>query len=198
VGVLAISAVLMDTPQHRQEPQGQSKTPVTVTPSAAPGSPVSEPRQPPATDVASVPEPGATSDDEGVLRESLDVLLAATNQRDLSGVLAFYPERVPRYYLARDVPREVVAADKAWQFRKATVLHIRRTGDVALTIDPAGDAAVMRFTKRYVVTGPGLNRQGEVLHELRWAKRETGWTIVSERDFRVGPVQKNTRPPTLQ
>jgi hypothetical protein len=149
---------------------------------------------------ASVPEPGATSDDEDVLRESLDVLLAATNQRNLSGVIAFYPERVPRYYLARDVAREVVAADKARQFRQAKVLDIRRIGDVALTIDPAGDAAVMRFTKRYVVTGPGLNRQGEALHELRWAKRETGWTIVSERDLRVRarPVRKNTRPPTLQ
>jgi hypothetical protein len=185
VGAAVISGVLMGTLLPRQAPRGQSKTPVTMAPAAVPRSPgVSEPQQP-VTDVAGAPGPDGTSDDEGVLRESVDVLLAATNQRDLSGVLAFYPERVPRFYLTRDVPRDVVAADKARQFRQATVLDVRRTSDVVLTIDPAGDAAVMRFTKRYVITGPGLDRQGESLHELHWVKRETGWTIVSERDLRV-------------
>ena len=121
-----------------------------VTPSAAPVSPASEPKPPPSADVASVSEPAATPDDEHVLRESLDALLAATNQRNLARVIAFYPERVTRYYLARDVAREAIAADKARQFRQAKVLDIRRIGDVALTIDPEGDAAVMRFTKRYV------------------------------------------------
>jgi len=184
VGAAVISGVLMGTLLPRQAPRELSKTPVTMAPAVPRAPVVSEPQQP-VTDVGGTPGPGATSDDEGVLRESVDVLLAATNQRDLSGVLAFYPERVPRFYLTRDVPRDVVAADKARQFRQATVLDVRRTSDVVLTIDPAGDAAVMRFTKRYIITGPGLDRQGESLHELHWAKRETGWTIVSERDLRV-------------
>jgi hypothetical protein len=184
VGAAVISGLLMGTLLPRQAPRGQSKTPVTLAPAAVPRAPVvSDPQ--PVTDVGGAPGPGGTPDDEGVLRESVDLLLAATNQRDLSGVLAFYPERVPRFYLARDVPRDVVAADKARQFRQATVLDVRRTSDVVLTIDPAGDAAVMRFTKRYIITGPGLDRRGESLHELHWAKRETGWTIVSERDLRV-------------
>jgi hypothetical protein len=156
-----------------------------MTPAAAPGLPsVSEPQQS-GVEAEGLPDPAAPSDDEGVLLASVDLWLAATNQRNLSGVLAFYPERVPRFYLARDVARDMVAADKARQLRQATVLDVRRTSDVALTIDPGGYAAVMRFTKGYIIVGPGLNRQGESLHELQWAKRESGWTIVSERDVRV-------------
>jgi hypothetical protein len=159
--------------------------PVTLAPAAAPDSlAVSEPPQP-ATNVEGMPDPGAPSNEENVLRASLDAWLAATNQRNLSAVLAFYPERVLRFYRARDVSRDIIAADKARQFRQATVLDVRRTGDVAVTIDSAGDAAVMRFIKDFVIAGPGLNRQGQSLHELQWAKRESGWTIVSERDLRV-------------
>jgi hypothetical protein len=178
---ITMAALLMGTPAPRQALQGQERTTVTV----APGSPAVAESQQPATDVGGLPDPGAPPDDESVLRASVDLWLAATNQRDLSGVLAFYPERVPRFYLALDVSRDIVAADKARQFRRATVLEVHRTSDVALTIDPAGDSAVMRFMKGYIITGPGLSRQGESLHELRWAKRETGWTIVSERDLRV-------------
>jgi hypothetical protein len=43
----------------------------------------------------------------------------------------------------------------------------------------------MRFRKRFLVSGPRLNRRGEVEHELRWAATDGGWRIVSERDLRV-------------
>lgn len=36
------------------------------------------------------------------------------------------------------------------------------------------------------IRGDGkLNRAGEVLQELRWAKQEDGWKIVNERDLGV-------------
>ena len=44
----------------------------------------------------------------------------------------------------------------------------------------------MYFRKTYAIRGKGkLNRTGEVLQELRWARQGDGWKIVSERDLRV-------------
>jgi hypothetical protein len=48
-----------------------------------------------------------------------------------------------------------------------------------------GRTAVMRFRKRYQITGGEGVRSGEVLQELRWRRTDGGWRIVSERDLRV-------------
>ena len=48
-----------------------------------------------------------------------------------------------------------------------------------------GRTAVMRFRKRYQITGGPASRSGEVLQELRWRRTEGGWRIVSERDLRA-------------
>ena len=48
-----------------------------------------------------------------------------------------------------------------------------------------GRTAVMRFRKRYQITGGEGARSGEVLQELRWRRTDGGWRIVSERDLRV-------------
>ena len=45
-------------------------------------------------------------------------------------------------------------------------------------------ARIQRDFRTYVIEGK-VSRQGEVLQELRWAKQEDGWKIVSERDLRV-------------
>jgi hypothetical protein len=42
----------------------------------------------------------------------------------------------------------------------------------------------MCFRKTYMIKGR-VNRQGEVLQELRWVKSDDQWKIVSERDLRV-------------
>ena len=53
-----------------------------------------------------------------------------------------------------------------------------------ILVDDSALSARMYFRKQYVIKGR-VNRQGEVLQELRWIKGEDGWKIVSERDLRV-------------
>ena len=61
-----------------------------------------------------------------------------------------------------------------------------------ILLDAGGRSARMYFRKTYVIEGR-VNRQGEVLQELRWVKGDDGWRIVSERDLRViRPARQRT------
>jgi hypothetical protein len=133
---------------------------------------------PPATVQAPAPDDATTL--RGLLRE----WIAATNGADLPGQMTFYPPRVSAFYLARDVSRDVVLAEKRRVFDRAHVIDIRASEpDVAVAAD--GRSAVMRFRKRYVIQGPRIDRAGEVVQELRWVRLAEGWRIDSERDIRV-------------
>ncbi|MCA1614318.1 MAG: hypothetical protein LC800_09320 [Acidobacteria bacterium] len=152
---------------------------------------------PPATPDAR-PTPGAARDstaaagvavsyeDEATaLRAALDEWIDATNGRDIARQMTFYPDRLRAYYLARDVARAAVRADKLRVFARASSVNIQAAAPEIIFTD-AGRAAIMRFRKRYeVVGGPAGGRRGEVVQELRWLRTTAGWKITSERDVRV-------------
>jgi hypothetical protein len=111
--------------------------------------------------------------------------LQATLARDFAAQSAFYPQRMDVFYLWRDVPKSAVIAEKRRVFEQARTINIR-IDPPQLLVDPGARSGRMYFRKTYVISGEGkLNRSGEVLQELRWAKQEDGWKIVSERDLRV-------------
>lgn len=118
------------------------------------------------------------------LQAALDRWLDATRRRDIPAQMRFYPSRVPVYYTWRDVPRAAVRAEKRKVFGATTRLLIS-TDTPTIEVAPDGAAAVTRFRKRYVIEGPAIERQGEVLQELRWERTPAGWMIVGERDARV-------------
>lgn len=128
----------------------------------------------------------ATSEDADVLRASLDAWIGATNRRDIGEQLTYYLPRVDAYYLARNVSREFVRADKSRVFARASVVDVR-AATPEIIFDELNRTAVMRFRKRYAIEGgtAGTTKRGEVIQELRWRRTREGWKIASERDVRV-------------
>lgn len=120
----------------------------------------------------------------GALRAELGRWVEATNGKDIPGQMDFYAPRLRAYYLTRDTPREVVRADKSRVFARATAVSISAEEPEIVFLE-GGSAAVMRFRKRYEVTGGPQSGRGEVIQELRWRKTDRGWKIYSERDIRV-------------
>jgi hypothetical protein len=111
--------------------------------------------------------------------------LEATLARDFAAQSAFYPEMMDVFYLWHDVPKSAVIAEKRRVFEQARTISIR-IDPPQLLVDSGARSGRMYFRKTYAIRGNGkLNRTGEVLQELRWAKQEDGWKIVSERDLRV-------------
>jgi hypothetical protein len=110
--------------------------------------------------------------------------LDATLARDFAAQSRFYPERMPVFYLWRDVPKSAVLAEKRRVFEQASTIDIKMDAP-QLLVDAGGRSGRMYFRKTYVIRGGKLNRTGEVLQELRWEKQSDGWKIVSERDLRV-------------
>ena len=118
------------------------------------------------------------------LQERLQSWIATLNARDIARLKGFYAPTMSAFYRARHVSREFALADKADQFRRAEVLNVRAdAADIALP--PDGQSAALTFRKRYEIRGGGLNRVGEVVSELRWAKGASGWMITSERDLEI-------------
>lgn len=118
------------------------------------------------------------------LRAALGEWVAATNARDVGRQMAFYAPTLGAYYLTRDTPREAVRAEKSRVFGRAESVDVQASApDIRVSGD--GQMAVMRFRKRYRITGGAGERSGEVLQELRWRRTPGGWKIVSERDLRV-------------
>jgi ketosteroid isomerase-like protein len=121
---------------------------------------------------------------QGELRTALGEWVAATNARDVGRQMNFYAPSVDAFYLSRNASRAAVRAEKARVFAAAQAVNVQAAQpDIRLSRD--GRTAVMRFRKRYQITGGGGERSGEVLQELRWRRTPSGWKIVSERDLRV-------------
>ena len=118
------------------------------------------------------------------LRTALDNWIAATNARDIRKQMTFYMPVVKAFYLARNVPREAVRAEKARVFARAKTIDIRAEEPEIIFRDN-GSIAIMRFRKRYAIEGGLQSRRGEVIQELRWQRTDNGWKIYSERDVRV-------------
>ncbi|HEY0173261.1 MAG TPA: nuclear transport factor 2 family protein [Pyrinomonadaceae bacterium] len=159
-------------------------TPAASTqPSEVAAQPDAAPR--PAAEQARASEAPAPADasTEGELRAALGEWLAATNSRDVGRQMSYYAPRVEAFYLSRNAPREAVRAEKARLFSRASSVNIQATRpEIQMSRD--GRTAVMRFRKRYQITGED-SRSGEVLQELRWRRTDGGWKIVGERDLRV-------------
>ena len=100
--------------------------------------------------------------------------LDATLARDFDAQSAFYPERMDAFYLWRDVPKSAVMAEKRRVFDEARTIDIR-IDPPQLIVDPGARSGRMYFRKTYVIAAKKgkLNRNGEVLQELRWAKKRT-------------------------
>ncbi len=131
------------------------------------------------------PEATAPADasTEGELRAALGEWVAATNSRDVGRQMNYYAPRVEAFYLSRGASREAVRAEKARLFGRASSVNIQAARpEIQMSRD--GRTAVMRFRKRYQITGED-SRSGEVLQELRWRRTADGWKIVGERDLRV-------------
>lgn len=124
-------------------------------------------------------------DDAATLRAALADWIDATNGRDIERQMAYYPARLQAFYLARDVTRAAVRAEKLRVFARATSVEIRAESPEIIFTE-GGRSAVMRFRKQYAVEGgPAGGRRGEVVQELRWLRTGAGWRITSERDVRV-------------
>jgi ketosteroid isomerase-like protein len=122
--------------------------------------------------------------DRKVLQSALAGWVAATNARDAGRQLSYYAPRLEAFYLSRNVPREMVLAEKRNTIGLAERVSIS-VGEAAVEIGRDGSTAVMRFRKEYVIESGGRRRDGEVLQELQWSKTNSGWKITSERDLQV-------------
>jgi ketosteroid isomerase-like protein len=126
----------------------------------------------------------AESDQATILRGELSAWIAATNARDIKRQMTFYMPRVRAFYLARDVSREAVRAEKARVFARTDTVDVR-AAEPEIIFRDAGRTAIMRFRKQYVIGGGPRSRRGEVIQELRWQQTGGGWKIFSERDVKV-------------
>lgn len=145
---------------------------------------------PGATRVASGPD-GGRDDAASAMRDAADALsgalgewIGATNARDLGRQMDFYMPRLDAFYLARNVTRAFVRAEKARAFADAALIDIR-AAEPEIIFRDRGRTAVMRFRKQYRIEGGRRSRRGEVVQELRWRRTPSGWKISSERDIRV-------------
>ncbi|HEX8499877.1 MAG TPA: nuclear transport factor 2 family protein [Pyrinomonadaceae bacterium] len=166
--------------------------PATATrPAAVPAQPdtaartaEAPPRAEEATPARDEPAAAADAGTQQELRAALGEWLAATNSRDVGRQMSYYAPKVEAFYLSRNAPREAVRAEKARLFARAASVNVEAASpEIRMSRD--GRTAVMRFRKRYQITGGEGARSGEVLQELRWRRTDGGWKIVGERDLRV-------------
>lgn len=131
--------------------------------------------------------PAPARDESGeaaALRAGLSEWVDATNGRDIERQMDFYMPEVKAFYLARNVARAFVRAEKARAFATATAIEVRAEEPEIIFRDGAR-TAIMRFRKKYRVEDGRESRRGEVIQELRWQRTGRGWKIFSERDVRV-------------
>lgn len=131
--------------------------------------------------VASAAENNSSAD---VLRQALVEWIDATNKRDIGKQMTFYVPRLRAYYLTRNTPREFVRDEKERVFATATLIDVRAE-EPEIIFQDGGQAAVMRYKKRYRIDNGRRSRSGQVIQELRWQRTADGWRIFSERDIRV-------------
>jgi ketosteroid isomerase-like protein len=119
------------------------------------------------------------------LRGALNEWLAATNARNVDGLMKFYGSRVDAFYRARDVSQAFIRADKTRLFRRVDAIEVRAVSEPEITFSEDERRATMRFRKGYTFQEKGRERRGEVLQQLLWERSTEGWKIVGERDVRV-------------
>lgn len=118
------------------------------------------------------------------LRTALERWIAATNARDIRNYLSFYMPRLKAFYLARNVPRDLVRSERARAFEGADLIEVHAVAPETIFVDE-GRVAIMRFRKQYMTKRGKQSHRGEVIQELRWQRTGRGWKIFSERDVKV-------------
>jgi ketosteroid isomerase-like protein len=126
----------------------------------------------------------AGSNGLGNLRTALERWVAATNARDIRNYISFYMPRLKAFYLARDIPRDVVRSERARAFESADLIEVHVVAPEMIFVDE-GHIAIMRFRKQYTTKRGAQAHRGEVIQELRWRRTTQGWKIFSERDVKV-------------
>ncbi len=173
-------AASQPAPENPKPADGGVTPPAAVNTQPAEASPRDGEREEAAASEEAAPADAGT---EGELRAALGDWLAATNSRDVGRQMSYYAPKVEAFYLSRNAPREAVRAEKARLFARASSVNVEAAPpEIRMSRD--GRTAVMRFRKRYRITGED-SRSGEVLQELRWRRTGAGWKIVGERDLRV-------------
>jgi hypothetical protein len=122
--------------------------------------------------------------DADVLRDALDQWIEATNRRDINEQMSFYVPQLQAFYLTRNTSLKAVRAEKMRVFSTAKSIDIR-AAEPEIVFQDGDQTAIMRFRKKYNVTGAARSQRGEVVQELRWRRTTAGWKIFSERDIRV-------------
>ncbi|HEX8175276.1 MAG TPA: serine/threonine-protein kinase [Pyrinomonadaceae bacterium] len=136
--------------------------------------------QPALSDAGASPSPASSTDARAELQSLRDEWIDATRARNLNKLISFYPPVVETFYLKRNVPRASVRSEKQRLMEQATSIELE-TGQPEINLSADGRSATMTFRKSWNFRG-ALNSSGEVVQELRWAKTDEGWKIVSERD----------------
>jgi ketosteroid isomerase-like protein len=118
------------------------------------------------------------------LRDALNGWIAATNARDLEGLMKFYSPKLEAFYHVQNVSQEFVRADKTRSFKRVDSMEVGAS-DPEITMSSDERTATMRFRKSYAVKIGGRERRGEIPQLLRWQRTNDGWKIVDERDTRL-------------
>ena len=186
-GGAAVAPIIAAETGVAAQPAPQDAKPADAVAAATTTQPAEDAAQPAAREPEAATQETAAvadADTQKELRAALGEWLAATNSRDVGRQMSYYAPRVEAFYLSRNAPREAVRAEKARLFARANSVNVEAAPpEIRMSRD--GRTAVMRFRKRYQITGGEGARSGEVLQELRWRRTEGGWRIVSERDLRV-------------
>ena len=119
-----------------------------------------------------------------ILRNRLDDWIDATNKRNIEQQMSFYMPQLKAYYLGRNVSTRAVRAEKNRVFAGVKTVDIQ-IAEPEIIFQNDGKTAVMRFRKKYAISGNNGNRRGEVVQELRWQQIGDKWKIFSERDIKV-------------
>lgn len=126
----------------------------------------------------------STGGEVAALRKALNEWIAATNGRELEKLMGFYDSSLDAFYLARNVSREFVRAEKMRLFKTAEVLDVQADAP-EITLSGDENTAIMRFRKQYFIGGGTRNRRGQVIQQLNWRRTSEGWKITGERDLQV-------------
>ncbi|HLM59864.1 MAG TPA: nuclear transport factor 2 family protein [Pyrinomonadaceae bacterium] len=108
---------------------------------------------------------------------------ATIEARDLEKHLQYYADQIETYYLASNVNRDFVRADRARAFGefdkfKLEIINI----DIYLE---SNEAATVTFDKGWNFEKEGRFSNGLVQQEIKMRKIDKQWLIVSERDLQV-------------
>ena len=182
-------------PPVSTEPAAQSREQLRNEESTGPASPAPyddrsvRRERPPRSDVASRERAleAQTASDRDALKTALNEWLASARAGDVDRHMRSYLRTVSVFYHKRQVSRATVRAEKQRVFGQADTVELTAS-EPSITMSGDGKLATMRFRKQHVISGPKMNRSGEVLQEIVWVRTpDYGWRIYAERDVAVVP-----------